>query len=179
MKPSVLILPGYQGSGETHWQTHWEKKHPDFRRVEQRDWDHPIANEWVQTLEAALKYLDEPVYLVVHSMGCLTLAHWAAMENHTPILGALIVAPPDPKEPIFPSIAEGFEQTPLRIFDFPSIIVASNNDPYASLEYSKNLANAWGSTLINVGEKGHINTASNLGLWEEGLVYLEHLRKPQ
>lgn len=176
MTPSVLILPGYQGSGETHWQTHWEKKHPDFKRVQQRDWDHPIAEEWVEALEATLKQLDEPVYLVVHSMGCLTLAHWAATKNHTPIRGALIVAPPDPKEPAFPSIAEGFEQTPMHTFDFPSIIIASSNDPYASLEYSQALAKAWGSTLINVGEKGHINTASNLGLWEEGLHYLEKLR---
>jgi len=177
MKPSVLILPGYQGSGETHWQTHWEKKHPDFKRVEQRDWNHPIASEWVETLEAALKHLEEPVYLVVHSMGCLTLAHWAAMENHTPIRGALIVAPPDPKESVFPSIAEGFDQTPMQMFDFPSIIIASSNDPYAKLDYSKSLADAWGSTFVNVGEKGHINTASNLGLWEEGLAHLEQLRK--
>ena len=65
----------------------------------------------------------------------------------------------------------------MRAFDFPSIIVASSNDPYARFDYAQNLADAWGSTLVNVGEKGHINTASHLGLWEEGLSYLEKLKQ--
>lgn len=176
MHPSVLILPGYQGSGETHWQTYWEKEHPDFMRVQQRDWEHPIVDEWVAQLEATLQSVGTPVFLVTHSIGCLVLAHWAASTQHTPILGALIVAPPDPNESAFPSIAEGFETTPLQPLGFPSIIVASSNDPYAHLDYSKKLAEAWGSGFVNVGEKGHINTTSNLGLWQEGLNFLDQLR---
>lgn len=177
MATSVLILPGYQGSGETHWQTQWEIHHPDFKRIEQEDWDHPICAQWVSNVEETVKKAGNPVIIVAHSIGCLVLAHWAASLHHSPIKGALLVAPPNPNEPVFPSIAEGFEQTPMKAFDFPSIIVASSNDPYARLDYAKNLADAWGSTLINVGEKGHINTTSNLGLWEEGLSYLEQLRQ--
>ena len=177
MATSVLILPGYQGSGETHWQTYWEKKHPDFKRIEQNDWDHPICDEWVQNVEIAVKNAGKDVIIVAHSIGCLVVAHWAATAHHSLIKGALIVAPPNPKEAAFPSIAEGFEHTPLQPFHFPSIIVASSNDPYASLAYSKHIADAWGSSLVNVGEKGHINTASNLGLWEEGLRFLEQLRR--
>ncbi|ATB69235.1 alpha/beta hydrolase [Sulfurospirillum diekertiae] len=177
MATSVLILPGYQGSGETHWQTHWEKNHPDFKRIEQNDWDHPVCDEWVKNVEIAVKNAGKDVIIVSHSIGCLVVAHWASMAHHSPIKGALIVAPPDPKEPTFPTIAEGFEHTPLQPFPFPSIIVASSNDPYASLTYSKQMADAWGSSLVNVGEKGHINTASNLGLWKEGLTFLEQLRR--
>lgn len=62
MHPSVLILPGYQGSGETHWQTYWEKEHPDFMRVQQRDWERPIADEWVAQLEATLQSVGTPVF---------------------------------------------------------------------------------------------------------------------
>ena len=177
MATSVLILPGYQGSGETHWQTHWEKKYPDFKRIEQKDWEHPICDEWVKNVEIAVQNAGKDVMIVAHSIGCLVVAHWAASLYHSPIKGALIVAPPNPNEPIFPSIAEGFEQTPMRAFDFPSIIVASSNDPYARFDYAQNLADVWGSTLVNVGEKGHINTASHLGLWEEGLSYLEKLKQ--
>ena len=176
MTTSVLILPGFQGSGETHWQTHWEKHHTDFKRIEQENWNHPICNEWVKNVEEAVKRAGKDVIIVAHSIGCLVVAHWAASTLHAPIKGVLFVAPPDPKEPVFPSIAEGFEHTPMKPFDFPSMIIASANDPYATLEYAQNLADAWSSTLINVGEKGHINTASNLGLWEEGLNHLEKLR---
>ena len=175
MATSVLILPGYQGSGEGHWQTHWEEHHSDFERIEQRDWNHPICHEWIANIEKAVQSAGTDVIIVAHSIGCLSVAHWAA-SAHSPIKGALIVAPPDPKSPIFPTIAEGFEQTPMNPFDFPSIIIASSNDPYASVDYSQALADAWGSRFINVGEKGHINMASNLGLWEEGLTFLEQLQ---
>jgi hypothetical protein len=174
MKPSVLILPGYQGSGETHWQSHWERLHPDFLRVEQCDWEHPVASEWAEKLEKTLRQCEQPVVLVAHSIACLVLAHWAA-KAHTVIKGALIVAPPDPQESIFPSIAEGFEKTPMQRFDFPSILLASSNDPYASLAYAESLAHAWGSQFFNLGNLGHINTASNLGRWDEGYAFLETL----
>jgi len=175
MKSSVLILPGYQGSGETHWQTLWEKENPSFQRVEQRDWEHPIANEWVAKLEEMLQQCEKPVVLVAHSIACLVVAHWAAKTTHTPIKGALIVAPPNPEESIFPSMAEGFDKTPMERFNFPSILLASSNDPYASFAYSQRLAKAWGSKLIDMGKCGHLNTASNLGKWEDGYVYLQSL----
>ena len=174
MRPLVVTLPGYQGSTAMHWQTLWEQKHPFFLRAEQRDWDHPVAEEWADQLEKTLQQCEEPVILVTHSIGCLVLAHWAN-RPHTPIKSALIVAPPDPNASAFPSDAQGFEQTPMIPFEFPSIILASANDPYASLEYSHHLAQAWGSRFVNLGALGHINLQSNLGAWEEGYAYLESL----
>lgn len=75
----------------------------------------------------------------------------------------------------FPEAAKGFENTPLMPFDFPSILVASTNDEYASIEYAQKLAMLWGSRFINVGNKGHINALSGLGFWEEGFVLLKRL----
>jgi len=176
MATSVLILPGYQGSGETHWQTLWEKENPQFKRVIQRDWENPIRKEWVATLENAVAKAGEDVILVAHSLACLTVAHWNAQKMHSSISGALLVAPPDPKATAFPRSVEGFETTPLNVFNFPSIIVASSNDPYGSLSYAQELAKACGSAFVNVGEKGHINSFSDIGAWEEGYTYLNQLR---
>ena len=36
-----LILPGWQGSPDDHWQSHWERTLPNAQRVEQADWDQP------------------------------------------------------------------------------------------------------------------------------------------
>lgn len=174
MKTRILILPGYGNSGVEHWQTLWELSHSNFKRVQQRDWEHPVCEEWVQVLEKALEKVDSDVVLVAHSLACLVVAHWANKE-HRPIKGALLVAPPNTSRSIFPKEALGFENTPLLPFDFPSIVVASTNDEYASIEYAQKCATAWGSECVNVGAKGHINTQSALGFWDEGYALLEKL----
>lgn len=177
MATSVLILPGYQDSGAEHWQTLWERENPDFKRVIQSDWEHPICKEWVAKLEEAVAEAGEDVILVAHSLACLVVAHWDTQKMHSSIKGALLVAPPDSTSAVFPTAAEGFEKTPMGLLDFPSIIIASTNDPYASIDYAKSLAKAWGSALVNVGDKGHINSASDIGTWEEGNAYLGQLRR--
>ena len=46
IQPSnVLLLPGWQNSGEGHWQTEWERLH-GYRRVEQHDWMRPLRGDW-------------------------------------------------------------------------------------------------------------------------------------
>jgi len=37
---------------------------------------------------------------------------------------------------------------------------------------------AWGSPLVDVGSKGHINSASGLGMWSEGFALVEELASP-
>ena len=36
----IWLLPGWQNSGPTHWQSHWEREHGDMR-LEQHDWERP------------------------------------------------------------------------------------------------------------------------------------------
>jgi len=175
MKTTVLILPGFGSSGTEHWQSFWERKHPDFKRIEQRDWEHPVCEEWVEALAKAVEKVDSEVILVAHSLACLVVAHWAS-KPHKSIKAALLVAPPDASQDSFPEVAKGFENTPLMPFDFPSILVASTNDEYASIEYAHTVATAWGSAFVNVGACGHINAKSALGFWDEGFALLEKLR---
>ena len=175
MSPSVLILPGYGNSGPLHWQSVWEAAHPEFHRVQQADWDHPVREDWVAKLEAAVAAAGPEVVLVAHSMGCLTLAHWAG-GAHSPVKAAMLVAVPDPDGPGFPTTARGFQAPPARPFGFPSIVVTSDNDPYGSRTFAERLAAAWGSRCINVGMQGHINADSGLGDWPDGFALLQALR---
>lgn len=175
-KETVLILPGYGNSSPEHWQSLWEEKNPHFIRVTQNDWHNPICEEWVQSLAKELAKAQGDVYVVAHSMACLAVAHMAS-QKHRAICGALLVGVPDPKASFFPSSAKGFEQTPLVPFDFPSIVVASQNDLYASFPYAKSIAKAWGSTLVDIGEQGHINAQSGLGFWDEGWTLFESLKR--
>lgn len=175
MSSSVLILPGFGNSGPQHWQSLWEQCHPDFKRVQQRDWDNPVCDEWVSALDEAVKDAGPDVVLVAHSLACLTVAHWAS-RTYRPVRGALLVAVPDPTRDDFPEAIQGFSQTPEQLLPFPSIMVASTNDPYGSIEHAAHLAQAWDSRFINIGARGHINGNSGLGVWTEGYELLNRLR---
>jgi hypothetical protein len=173
---TVLILPGFNGSGPKHWQTFWEKAHPEFQRVSERDWKHPVRQEWVATLEAAVRKAGSRTILVAHSLACLQVAYWA-VRTKLKVQSALLVAPPDPKRKVFPKAAVGFSPVPKENLGFPSILVASSNDPYADLSFSQRCAEAWGSRLVSFGPKGHLNSDSDLRDWPQGFRMLELLMK--
>jgi hypothetical protein len=170
----TLVIPGIGNSDHAHWQTLWESTNSTFVRVQQRDWNNPVCHEWVNVLEEAVAETGESPVLVAHSLGCLCVAHWAARTT-LKVKGALLVALPDPEEAGFPSEAKGFSPVPLRSFGFPSIVVASSNDPYGSLGFARSCSLAWGSRFVNIGPVGHINSESGLGNWPEGLTLYQEL----
>lgn len=175
---TVLIVPGYTNSGPAHWQTLWQRDHPEYVRVEQRDWDHPQRTEWVATLDVAIASATLPVALVAHSLGCMTVAHWAAQatsEETQRVTGALLVAPVDPDLLAAHPDIGGFETVPAERLPFRSIVVAGADDPYASQDVSRRLAEAWGSEFVPLGAVGHINNDAGFGpfpLGEELLATL-------
>lgn len=78
MTRTVLMVPGFTGSGPGHWQSILERAQAEYRRVQQRDWDHPEPAEWLQALDRAVRAEPGEVVLVGHSFGCLAIAKWAA-----------------------------------------------------------------------------------------------------
>ena len=174
MKPIVFILPGLNNSGPQHWQTLWEQEY-GFTRVQQQDWDTPVCEDWITTLDGVItQYPLEQVILAGHSLACCTIAHWANRFNRA-IKGALLVGPSDVEAPSYPPGTTGFQPMPLNKLPFPTVTVASTDDEYVTLERAQQFADAWGSKLVNIGNRGHINSASNLGNWPEGVVLLQQL----
>jgi uncharacterized protein len=173
MRP-VLIVPGIQNSGPTHWQTLWEARHPGVSRVMQADWDHPVCHEWADRLDAAVKAAEQPPIVVAHSLGCLVVAHWAA-RAHAPAHAALLVAVPDPEGPRFPPEARGFGPVPRSLPGLRAHVVSSHDDPYASPEYTERLLADWGVSHQSLGARGHLNAASGLGDWPEGWRIVEQV----
>ncbi len=170
-----LTVPGLGSSGLTHWQSLWEQKNPEkFKRIEQSNWDLPVRDLWVQKLAQEVQQLEEPTYLIAHSLGCMAVVHWANQHGSDKIKGAFLVAPADVERCRRLSFLEGFNPIPKVKLPFESIVIASTNDIYATIERSEEFANAWGSQFVNIGKKGHINANSNIGIWEEGLGLLKN-----
>ncbi|MFP8966241.1 RBBP9/YdeN family alpha/beta hydrolase [Pokkaliibacter sp. CJK22405] len=174
MHHEVFIHPGLGDSDKAHWQSRWLDIYPDWVRVKQQDWDHPKRDVWVQQLDASLPEDASDTIVVAHSLGCLTLAHWAVTIGR-PLRGALLVALPDPELPALKRIAPDFSPLPHSLLPFPTTIIASQNDPWGDMAFANEMALAWGSSFVDLGEAGHINGESGLGDWPEGMNYLNDL----
>jgi uncharacterized protein len=164
---SFITLPGIGGSGETHWQTHWEASDSCFTRFHPSDWDKPHLADWQDALERQIDNSPSPPVLVAHSLACLLVAH-AAETVAGRVMGAFLVAVPDPASAAFPAAAASFANPPRHRLPFPTLIVASANDPYATPDYVKERAEEWDAGFVEIGPCGHINGASGLGIWDQG-----------
>jgi predicted alpha/beta hydrolase family esterase len=177
-QPTILTVPGLMNSGPGHWQTLWEALFPNCRRVELGSWDRPHRNSWVNRLDRAIAAIDGPVLLAAHSLGCHAVAWWAELACdgwNDKVTGALLVAPPEVDEAATDSRLHGFAPMPRKLLPFPSILVASHNDSYMTLDRSRVLAQNWGSQFADAGEVGHINAQSGLGDWSFGRFLLSRL----
>ena len=176
METHLLILPGLGNSGDKHWQTFWHKKFKNSTRVVHDNWDEPVREKWLAKLNEEIAKLNQPTILVAHSLAVSLVLHWAEKYSSENIIGALLVAPADVDSPQHtPECIRNFSPIPIYKLPFPSIVVASENDPYASFERKKYFAENWGSDFVNIGQQGHINSDSDLKYWEEGQLILQQL----
>jgi len=175
----VVIAPGWHGSGPAHWQTIWEQNHPEYFRVSQRDWRSTHRSDWVEALDQTVLWLAGDIVLVAHSLGCLAVVWLVATRpvSCKQVRGAMLVAPPDLESApgTLPALAS-FMPLPLSRLPFPSLVVASENDPYAGIEAAAGFSEHWGSEFVNVGPAGHINVDSGHGSWPMGQLYFERFR---
>lgn len=178
VQPTILTVPGLGGSGPSHWQTLWESARPDTVRVELGMWHTPHRNAWVTKLDQAIRQAKAPVVLAAHSLGCLAVAWWAEMTRQPygwPVAGALLVAPADVDRADARAELATFGPTPITPLPFPSIVVASQDDPWIAIERAHSLAVGWGSHFIDAGAQGHLNAASGIGWWQEGQELLDRV----
>lgn len=173
-RSDIFILPGLGDSLEGHWQTLWQKRF-DFKRIQQKSWDQPVCEDWINTIQKSISVCGpQNVILVGHSLACSTIVFWSEKFN-VKIKGALLVAPSDTESEVYPEGTTGFKPMPLTRLPFPSIAVSSDDDIYVSESRARHFAKAWGSELVMLSKAGHINVASGHGAWPEGIELLKRL----
>jgi uncharacterized protein len=164
----ILIVPGQSNSGPRHWQSRWEAKLSTARRVEQADWETPEREAWTARIAQAVNESEKPVMLIAHSLG-VAAAVQAIPAFRQRVVGAFFVAPPDLDNPgVAPKWLATFGPYPRDPLSFPSLLIASRNDPWCAFEVAEEIAAAWGSLFIDAGEAGHINADAGYGPWPEG-----------
>jgi predicted alpha/beta hydrolase family esterase len=184
VRSTVLFVPGLRDHVAEHWQTLLAAEMPGSRTVAPLEHDKLSCAARVEALDQAIAAIDGPVVLAAHSAGCLMVAHWA-QEHDRAIQGALLATPADietPLPPGYPAFADleanGWLPIPRQPLPFPSIVVASSNDPLAALDRVLSMANAWGSRFFAPGAVGHLNPAAGFGPWAQARGLIEALDRP-
>lgn len=182
MHHTTLIVPGFHGSGPEHWQTWMEARLPGARRVTGIDWELPVLALWAAEVRRDIDAAPGAVWIVAHSFGCLASVI-AAADRPARVAGLLLVAPAEPRRfslfgtreqyPGGDSVAAAL---PAEQLGSPSLLVASRNDPWLDAGRARELAERWGSRLVDIGDAGHINTESGHGPWPEGMALLAELQ---
>lgn len=182
MRPTTLIVPGFHGSGPTHWQSWMETAIPNARRVRGIDWEMPALARWAAAVRREIDAAPVGVWIVAHSFGCLaTIA--AAADRPARVAGVLLVAPAEPQRFSLTGLADSGAaitsvdaSLPMQALPTSSVLVASRNDPWLAFERASALAERWGGSLIDAGRAGHINADSGFGPWPAGLALLRAMQ---
>jgi serine hydrolase len=177
--PRILMQPGWQSSGNDHWQTLWERRLGlGARRVEQSDWFRLDKAEWVATLASNVAAEEQRVIIVAHSIGCIATAMVLAGScslrpeeleaARRRIAAVILVAPADSERPYADPEVAAFSPIPCCALGVPALVIASTDDPYCSIERARAFASAWEADLHVVEAGGHINTEAGFGPWDDG-----------
>ena len=172
IEPTVLIVPGLRDHVEQHWQTILASELLRVAAVPPMGRDALSCQDRVLAIEQAAGRVQGPLIIVAHSGATIMVAHWAATTRRK-VLGAVLATPPDFERPMpegYPTVGQlsdnGWLPVPRQALPFPSIVAASRNDPLAAFDRVIELATCWGSTLVDLGEVGHLNPASGYGRWD-------------
>jgi len=180
---TTLIIPGYRGSEDAHWQTWMESHIPGAKRIHQH-WEQPVLSTWAINISRTLTDLKSPAWLIAHSFGCLA-AIIAAAENPEKVAGLMLVAPADPERFDQAGVkrwhgigaSESIRaQIPAQPLPVPSLLIASDNDPWMQASKARLWGECWGSRTFTLKDAGHINTSSGFGPWPDGLKLFNHFK---
>jgi len=166
----ILIVPNIGGAAEGDWPSRWRSKLSTARFVHPTDPSERRPEAWTGAVAGAAREATRPALFIGHGIGAAAIADAGAALKGADVRGAFLVAPPDDKG--LERLA-GADWTPARApLPWPSVVIASRNDPHAAYDAVAALASDWGADLIDAGEAGGLDAASGHGPWPEGLMRL-------
>jgi predicted alpha/beta hydrolase family esterase len=177
-RPTCLLIPDCGGVTGRHWLAQWQRRHEHFRILDMAEAEDGGRNSWLSRLDRHVELVRSPVVLVAHGVGALAVAWWAALLGKRAarrVAGALLVAPPDPERAGAGERIRCFAPFPTAMLPFPSIVVASADDPHVSVDRAREMAGEWVSDFYDIGPAGPLGPEAKLGYWPAGERLLDIL----
>lgn len=168
MRKKTLLLHGWGGSDDPHWQA-WLAGEiaKDYGTVSFPLLDNPhfpTKNRWMKQVKTLLAQF-EPDVVICHSLGCILWFHLCEEGEIDPVQRLLLVAPPrldlelDTIKSFFPVVAPEF------LFADEVLLVTSDNDPYMTQDEASALQDVLDVEMKVLECAGHINADSGYGQW--------------
>lgn len=141
----AIIAHCWGGSPEYCWYP-WVKKELEKRGFEVLvpafpDTDNPKFSEWLPKLEEAIGEPSEELYLIGHSLGCITIMRYLeGLKENQKIGGAVFVA--GFNENVGFDEIQTFFETPMDLEKIKEkvkngfVAIHSDDDPYVDLKYA-------------------------------------------
>lgn len=162
----LLFVPETGPVPPDHWIARWAGKLSTARLIAALD---PLATPSV--LIAAAERAQRPALLIGYSTGAVAVALAAQALSGFDVRGAFLVAPP--ADEALATLDGGlWPELPRARLPWPSVLVASRTDPWASHGQSLALASDWGADFTDAGDAGRIDADSGHGPWPDGLLKL-------
>lgn len=170
----TIVIPGWSGSGDGHWQTWLEEQlraaGRETRRPRFADLDHPELADWLTALRSVLAHVPADGYdVVAHSLGAVLWLHHVAARGDSPRAARVVlVSPPSPTttvEEIAAFFPPPMDVDTVRHEADGTVLVAGDDDPYLP----EGIAAAYGlplkiaTTIVPGG--GHLTVESGYGEW--------------
>ena len=162
-KEKVYIIHGWGATPNVNWfpwmSRELIKRGIDVEVPQMPDTENPELGNWLKKLDKIIGESDENVYLVGHSLGCVTILKYLEKVNKK--VGGVILVAGFLNSLGIPEI-ENFTETQI---DFEKInklntrivVINSDNDPFVPIEEGKILRDKLGAKLIIMENAYHIN----------------------
>lgn len=184
MIDKILVIPGYKGSPNGHWQTWLQTQYPNTERIKEIDHHKPILSQWSAQIQQYLEQQTLPIIIIAHSFGCLAaLDAIVRKQLQSKVSGVLFVAPASPyrftsygHRADFPNERSIVETLTIRALGVLGTMVVSRNDPWMNYDHACSLASDLGLLTYDAGYVGHINIESGHGPWPEVKALIDDIQ---
>ncbi len=166
----LLFIPSRGGDAAADWPGRWRAKLSTARFVAPaHPPDAPLA-AWAAAVVDAARGAPRPVLFLGHGSGAAAVVEAAPALGQADIRGAFLVAPPD-EAGLERFMGARWTNSRARL-PWPSVVVASRDNPYGAFDAVAAHALDWGAELVDAGFAGSLDAASGHGPWPEGLMRL-------
>jgi serine hydrolase len=178
----IVLVYGYEGSGDGHWQrwaaTTLAAGGAAVAFPELSDPATPKKDVWVAELAAILaaaRARHEPVTFLCHSLGCWAVDHLLTEHGADGVHAVLLVAPPSPFlifEPVDSFLPPPRRREVWAPLASRTLLIGSDNDDYAGADELADVARELAVACRILPGAGHINIAAGYGPWPFLLEWL-------
>ncbi len=178
---TVYVIHGYGATVYNHWFKYIKHNLEDSKTsvtlISLPDSNNPNLEEWKQTIDSAVKNIDDKTYFVAHSLGCITLLDYLSKAEFKEAAGLACVAGFSDRLPAFPQVDSYIDSTKI---DFTvnskfknKMMFISSNDPSVPPKLSEELAKKLESNYQTIPNAGHFLDREGYGEFPQLLDWLK------